>query len=68
MIFKIKSSKINERINLYLQQTFIMKVGEVIVKKLTNLVFKYKIYPVLMYREHFLSITVVIQNISIARF
>ena len=27
---------------------FIMKVGEVIVKKLTNLVFKYKIYPVLM--------------------
>lgn len=26
-----------------------MKVGEVIVKKLTNLVFKYKIYPALMF-------------------
>ena len=48
---------------------FIMKVGEVIVKKLTNLVFKYKIYPVLMcIVSIFLSITVVIQNISIARF
>ncbi|EES41001.1 ABC transporter, ATP-binding protein [Staphylococcus caprae M23864:W1] len=46
-----------------------MKVGEVIVKKLTNLVFKYKIYPVLMcIVSIFLSITVVIQNISIARF
>ena len=48
---------------------FIMKVGELIVKKLTNLVFKYKIYPVLMcIVSIFLSITVVIQNISIARF
>ncbi|MFW3590027.1 ABC transporter ATP-binding protein/permease [Staphylococcus caprae] len=39
------------------------------MKKLTNLVFKYKIYPVLMcIVSIFLSITVVIQNISIARF
>lgn len=45
-----------------------MKVGEVIVKKLTNLVFKYKIYPALMFiMSVFLSITVVIQNVSIAK-
>nr|WP_211181637.1 ABC transporter ATP-binding protein/permease [Staphylococcus capitis] len=45
-----------------------MKVGEIIVKKLTNLVFKYKIYPALMLiMSVFLSISVVIQNVSIAK-
>ena len=44
-----------------------MKVGEVIVKRLTNIVFKYKLYPVLMLiMSIFLSLTVVAQNISIA--
>ena len=44
-----------------------MKVGEIIVKKLTNLVFKYKIYPALMLIMSVLSISVVIQNVSIAK-
>lgn len=45
-----------------------MKVGEIIVKKLTNLLFKYKIYPALMLiMSVFLSISVVIQNVSIAK-
>ncbi|MEJ7442856.1 ABC transporter ATP-binding protein/permease, partial [Staphylococcus warneri] len=39
------------------------------MKKLTNLVFKYKIYPALMLiMSVFLSFTVVAQNISISHF
>ncbi|GEM_PF-1826618 len=46
-----------------------MKVGEVIVKRLTNIVFKYKLYPALMLiMSVFLSLTVVAQNISISQF
>lgn len=45
------------------------KLGEDKVKKLMNLVFKYKVFPLSMgIVSMFLAITVVVQNISIASF
>lgn len=54
---------------MILRKTFIIGLGDIIVKKLTTILFQYKIFPVLMFLVSTgLGILVITQNILIADF
>lgn len=54
---------------MILRKTFIIGLGDIIVKKLTTILFQYKIFPVLMFLVSTgLGIIVITQNILIADF